>query len=491
MNFRHLKKTIYFSLTAFLIQTQAMGYELPHAVHKAPESESVAVLQHISKGVSILSKKASKAVVFVSISKTIKGHPLFNDVHPFEFFFGPRQFRQQQPVPERKQKGLGSGFIVDLDKGYIITNNHVIEGADEITIKLANNERYAGKVLGRDKNTDVAVIQIKDEDFKKDGLEALRIADSDDLSVGEFVVALGAPFGLEASISFGVVSATQRGNLQITNLGNFLQTDAAINPGNSGGPLINTKGHVIGMNTAIYSRSGSSAGIGFAVPANIVRRVAGQLINKGEVARGYLGVQLSQDLDDDIAAGLGLPEDTKGALIAHVQPGTPAAKGGVESGDVIVAVNDKKIKRNSDLTNSIGLLEPGTKVKLDLYRDGKKRKVYVELKGFPKGEQLSSSTSRSNESFLGGLKLKLVTQRNYHKWQDRFQFRSKKGLLIVDIEENSKAAAAGLKPGDVILKVNRKPIRSLKEFTNIYKKKSKLLIQFEREGRYLFASLRK
>ena len=253
--------------TTLLMPFQGFSYEIPRAPANTNVSSNIKALQQMSEGISELAANANKAVVFVSISKTIKGMP-FGEINPFEFFFGP-QFRghPRGQAPERKQKGVGSGFIIDLKKGLILTNNHVIEGADEISLKLANGETYDGKVLGRDKNTDVAVVKIKDKKYNRKGLGVLNLADSKKTKVGQFVIALGAPFGLEASLSFGVISALGRGNLQITNLGNFIQTDAAINPGNSGGPLLNMDGQVIGINTAIYSRSGSSAGIGFAVPA--------------------------------------------------------------------------------------------------------------------------------------------------------------------------------------------------------------------------------
>ena len=470
-----------------------LAYNIPNSPPKALNSKAVETLREISNGVSDLASEASKAIVFISVSKIVKGQP-YGAIDPFDFFFGPnfRGPRGMQPR-ERKQEGLGSGFFIDLDKGYIITNNHVIEGADEISIKLANSETYTAKVLGSDPNTDVAVVQITDKSYNKKGLSELFLSNSDQVKVGEFVIALGAPFGLEASLSFGSVSATSRGNLNITNLGNFIQTDAAINPGNSGGPLIDMSGHVIGMNTAIYSRTGSSAGIGFAVPANLVREIAAQLINKGEVARGFLGVSLSQELDDELISGLNLPAKTKGALISRVEPGAPADRGGLESGDVITKINDKSISSRQDLTNVIGLMSPGSKAQIEFYRAGKKRKTTVKLSNFPGTSVASQSAGQDDKGVasLGGMDLERLNPSRHKALIEQFQIQSTSGLIVKDVERGSKAAAAGIRPGDILLEANRQKLQSAKQFAKIYKSESRILIQLERSGTYLFASIRK
>jgi serine protease Do len=473
----------------------AAAYKVPTSESALLNSANVKVLQQISDGVSEISREATRAVVFVSISKTIKGVP-FNEINPFDFFFGPQGPHGGRPPQEQKQKGLGSGFFVDLEKGYILTNNHVIEGADEIMLKLANGQTYPGTVLGRDENTDVAVVQVKDPKFDRKTLSELHLGDSDQCHVGEFVVALGAPFGLEASTSFGVLSALGRGNLNITNLGNFLQTDAAINPGNSGGPLLNSRGLVIGINTAIFSRSGSSAGIGFAVPSSLVRVVAEQLINKGSVERGYLGVRLVQELDDDIAAGLGLPEGTEGALVASVQPATPAEKGGLEAGDVVITVNGKKVQSNADLTNNIGLLPPGTVVPLAVLRSGKTKTLSVTLSQYPNAEALGKvdgNEFKNGESLPAGLSLKVLDPKdaNFAPLKQRFSFTSKRGLLVTQVAPDSKGEAAGIRPGDVLLSVNKKELKSIDDFKRGLKDSARVLIQLEREGTMLFAAIRK
>jgi serine protease Do len=498
-----------FSLTflsaAFLSSTLlAAPYQFPSPDRKQ-YSESVRSLQQISAGVAELSQEAAKGVVLISISKIVKGHPYY-ELDPFDFFFGPR-FRQQQPnAPEQRQKqqaGVGSGFIIDLAKGYIITNNHVIDGADEISLKLANGETYTGKVLGGDKNTDVAMVQITDSNFKRDGLTQLSIGNSDAVKVGEFVIALGAPFGLEFSQSFGAVSATSRGNLNITNLGNFIQTDAAINPGNSGGPLINMEGLVIGMNTAIFSRSGASAGIGFAVPSNLVRNIAEQLVNKGRVARGYLGVQLSpQELDEELLGGLNLPKGTRGALVAKVEKGTPAAKAGLESGDVIIEVNGRPVYSGQELSNVVGLSPPQTKVPLTYYRGGKKQTTTVTLGDFDQdnllaqrsgrpGNPAAGSGSASNAEFQEGLKLEPLSRQKHAAYVEQFGIDSNAGLLVLEVDPNSKARASGIRPGDVLLKANQTPLKSVKDLVSVFKSSNKVLLQLERSGNILFASIRK
>jgi serine protease Do len=479
--------SLFLGLVLVFIYGTAYAYKLPGSKPMAA-SDNLLFLQKVSKGISELALKGSKAIVFVSVSKTVRGRP-FGEVDPFEFFFGP-QYRERRP--ERKQKGLGSGFFVDLNKGYIITNNHVIEGAEEITLKLANGSTQRAKVLGRDKNTDVAVVQINDKNFNRKGLAVLSLGNSDKIRVGEMVIALGAPFGLESSLSFGVLSARGRGNLNITTLGNFMQTDAAINPGNSGGPLLSASGEVIGMNTAIYSRSGSSAGIGFAVPSNLVRSIAHQLIENGSVSRGFLGVRL-QPLDDDISLGFGLPEGTEGIVVVSVQPGAPAAKAGLEDGDVIIAIEGKKVRDPSELTNAIGLLSPGSKVKVTYFRNGKKANVTAILANYPGDLRADKASSGGANRAYAGLKLRAFSKNNadYKRHKELYMLTSNSGLLVLDVALGSSAAAAGLRQGDLILQVNRRILRTPQNFKKIYASSKKLLIRLERGGDFLFASIRK
>ncbi|MEZ4742693.1 MAG: Do family serine endopeptidase [Bdellovibrionota bacterium] len=476
---------IFFGIFLILTSSVGIAYQLPSADSKSfiGNNSDIEVLQKMSKGVAAIAGSAKKALVFVSVSKTSKAAPL-GMVDPFDFFFGPGGRRQE---PQRKQEGLGSGFFVDLQKGYILTNNHVVEGADEITLKLANGKTYDGIVVGRDKNTDVAVVQVKDKSFKRDGLNELVIANSKKLSEGDFVIALGAPFGLEASISFGVVSALGRKNLHITQLGNFIQTDAAINPGNSGGPLIDMDGKVVGINTAIYSRSGGYAGIGFAVPSNLVREIAQRLINDGKIQRGYIGVAL-QPLDDSLASSLSLPKNTTGSLVTKVVKGAPADKAGIEPGDVIVKVDNVEIKEDSDLVNTIGLKQPGDKASLTYFRNGKKKTTNVSIGSWGNSEddeQLSKGKQQKSNQF--GLSIGDISQRD----RQQYQIESKSGAVINSVDPDSPADKVGLRQGDVVVSVNGRQVKNANDLRKHLQGGKRLLLRVERQGEYFFVPLKK
>lgn len=488
---------------AGLVLLFLVGYSLPPAPVDRQLDENGQLLQRISAAVSAIAQRANKSIVFVSISKAVQGTP-FGMIDPFEFFFGPGfrhgpDGRGGSPAPQQmpKQRGLGSGFIVDLDKGYVITNNHVVEGADEISLKLANDSTYDGRVVGRDKNTDVAVVQIKDAKFKRDGLDVLALGDSDRANIGDFVIALGAPFGLEASVSFGVISAIGRGNLDITQIGNFIQTDAAINPGNSGGPLLDVKGDVVGMNTAIYSRSGAYNGIGFAIPSKIVRSIADQLINSGKIHRGFLGVQLG-DLDEDIAAGLKLPKGQKGALIGSTNDGGPAAKAGLEAGDVIVEVNGKSVSSGREVATAVGLLRPGTQVAITYLRNGDRKTAQVTLQQHPdddaegssEGDDRGGGGGKLDDSY--GMALTDITP----NLRQKFKIESKRGAVVVEVAPGSIADQKAIEPGDVIISEHAgggraRLIDSADQFRSIAKgaKGRRLLVRIERQGRYRFVNL--
>ena len=492
-------------------QNAAAAYTMKKTMPPHTGDENLQTLQKLSKGVATIAQRANEAIVFVSVYKTVQGMP-FDQVDPFEFFFGPNgpggqggQLDPQNPrgrggrpngrgeAPQRREGGLGSGFFFDLEKGYILTNNHVVQDADEIQLKLANGETYEGKIVGRDKNTDIAVVQVKDKSFNKKGLGELDFGDSDKMSVGDFVVALGAPYGLEASLSFGVVSAIGRGNLDITKLGNFIQTDAAINPGNSGGPLLDMSAHVIGINTAIYSRTGSYNGIGFAVPANLGRRVAEQLVNEGRVPRGYMGVAL-QAIDPELHKSLGLAREVTGSLVARVVKGGPGDKGGLQPGDVIIALNSKSVKTDSDIVNTIGLMKPATKAEMTIIRDGKKKNLTVTVEKWPdefddqgisRGEQGSSKPGKATPFGMSVSKVSPTLR-------ERYRFESETGVVITEVKPDSPAARAGLQPGDVILQANNKAIRDADAFAQSSKDpSSRMLLRIERSGQYFFVPLRK
>jgi serine protease Do len=473
----------------------ASAYQIPTPPQRGSD-ENLELLQKISRGVATVAKEASAGIVFVSVFKTQTGAPQ-GFIDPFDFLFPPGSRRPDdrggQGGPrgprERREGGLGSGFFFDLSKGYIMTNNHVVQDADEIQLKLANGKTYEGKIVGRDSNTDVAIVQVKDAQFDRRGLTQLSLGDSDKMQVGDFVIALGAPFGLEASLSFGVVSAIGRGNLDITKLGNFIQTDAAINPGNSGGPLLDTSGRVIGLNTAIYSRSGGYNGIGFAVPANMARNIGEALINDGFIRRGYLGVYL-QPIDDELRTGLDLPSDVKGgALVAKVADGGPADKSGIESGDVITAVNGKEMALSSEIVNTIGLARPGTTLTLTVYRDGKARQLKTTIDQHPEdaqnGQRQAAAAKVDKDAPFG-----LRVTANTPNLRKTYRLESKTGAVISDVGDDSPADRAGLRPGDVILKVDGRPIGSVADFNKLVRGKSRVMVWLEREGEFHFQVLK-
>lgn len=414
-------------------------YKLAPSSTDVSLSHSTKILKEMSKGVGEVATTSKKALVYISVSKTMKGYP-DGYIDPFELFgFGRRQ------IPAPKQEGLGSGFIVDLSKGYILTNNHVVEDADEINLKLANGESYKGKLLGSDPNTDIAVIKIDEKKFNKDGLAALVLGDSDQINVAEFVVALGAPFGLEASISFGVISATGRGSLHITQLGDFIQTDAAINPGNSGGPLMDMDGKVIGINTAILSKSGGYNGVGFAVPSNLVRKVADNIINGKAIGRGYIGVHF-QPLSKEIIKFLKLPEKTKGVIVAQVEDDGPADKAGIKNGDVIIEVDGKRLEGDRDLVSRIGLMSPDAKVKITYLRDGKKHAATITI-GIHPGEGQANPFKNDADDGTDDLGLYLEYKKD--------------GLHVIQVERNSTSAGR-VSPGDIILSLDNTDFTRLK-----------------------------
>ena len=474
-----------FASSAMLSFT-AIAYDIKPAKQSLQIGAALSNLQQLSRGVSKVAEQSAGAIVFVNVSKRAAENPLA--MNPFDFFFGrPSPGGQRAPqAPTPQQQGVGSGFFIDLDKGYVVTNNHVIEGADKIELRLANGTVVQGEVVGRDPNTDIAVVEAKK--FRKKGLAALKFAASDELKVGDFVVALGAPFGLEASVSFGVISAVGRGSMGIAELGDFIQTDAAINPGNSGGPLIDTTGRVVGVNTAIYSRTGGFNGIGFAVPSDLVMSIAEQLITDGSIKRGYIGASL-QPLSPDLVEQLDLPADTKGALVANTIEDAPAQKFGIEPGDVIVGIDGTAVDDSSDVVTRLGLMKPGKKVQLELYRNGKKRRIGVTLGEWPGAERsMAGGMGSKNDSGNAG-KLGLALAPSSSQAMERFGLTSKGGLVVMDVRPDSPAAEAGLQPGDLILSVNRKDVGTVEAFQDRVKKSKRLLLRVERSGTFFFESI--
>jgi len=380
---------------------------------------------------------------------------------PFEWFFGPgRGNPQQQPGPryqERRTEGIGSGVIVSKD-GYILTNNHVVEGSEDLTVTISDKREFSAKIVGTDPPTDLAVIKLEGAS----DLPVAYLGDSDKLRVGEWVLAIGSPYGLEETVTMGIVSARGRSGREINTYENFIQTDAAINPGNSGGALVNMDGAVIGINSVIYSQTGGNAGIGFAIPINMAKDIMGTLISQGRVSRGWLGVSI-KDVDPETASSLNV-KPNKGAIIAEVLSGSPADKAGIKTYDIIIKVNGNEINSANELRNKVAMIKPGTKATFTILRDGKEINFEIVLaeRKFEE-EQAAGGTSEATKTKTG-LSLENLTPQIKRQYQID---ENQKGVLVVDVDPKSAAARTGLHEGDIILDADRKPVNSVAEFNSI------------------------
>ncbi|MEQ8938138.1 MAG: DegQ family serine endoprotease, partial [Gammaproteobacteria bacterium] len=382
------------------------------------------------------------AVVNIATEGRIKQHmnPLFADPFFRRFFNFP-----DQPI-ERKTSSLGSGVIVDAKRGLILTNNHVIANADQITVTLRDGRHLEAEVVGTDPETDVAVIKVP-----ADNLTAIKTTDSNNISVGDFVVAIGNPFGLGQTVTSGIVSALSRSGLGIEGYEDFIQTDASINPGNSGGALVNLRGELVGINTAIFSQTGGNIGIGFAIPINLALQIMEQLLETGEVKRAFLGVSM-QDISPELAEAFGLKRQT-GAIINQVLEGSPADKAGIKAGDIVLSVDDKKIRNAEDLRNRVGLLPVGKKVRMTILRDGKERKLTVDVSE----NQVADSGPRAVNELLQGVTVTDLEQGNS-------PYVNAEGVQVLKVERGSIAWRNGLRSGDIITSVNKKDVGSVREF---------------------------
>jgi len=412
------------------------------------------VLRALSRAISNVAAEARPAVVSIYTTRVVKLRtPGTLELPPmFEEFFGRKLPREMMPQQrEFRRRGLGSGFIIDAEKGYILTNNHVIDGADDIRVRLSDKQEVAGKVIGADEKTDLAVLQIDAKD-----LHALPLGDSDGLEVGEFVVAIGCPFGLRETVSCGIVSATGRSGLGIEDYEDFIQTDAAINVGNSGGPLLNVDGEVVGVNTAIFSRTGGSVGVGFAIPVNMARDVIAQLVETGKVTRGFLGVMI-QDLTPDLAKKLDVKE-AEGVVVSQVNAGTPAADAGIEPGDVIVEYGGDSVAGVAKLRAKVAATRPGSEAEIVVVRGGQRKTLTVKVAELTESALAAVRGGGSAESL--GLSVQDLTPdiaRN-------LGIRAAGGVAVTAVDEAGPAAAEGIQAGDVILEVNRRPVRNVHEF---------------------------
>lgn len=441
--------------------------------------ESKDFLNKFTIALSEVSETVKPVVVNISTERTESGN-----ANPFGHFFNDPFFRKffddnGDPFGQmRKHKAasLGSGVII-RSNGYIITNNHVIKDADKINVLTVDNKTYIGSVVGTDPRTDIAVIKIK-----ANNLPTINIGDSDKLRVGEVVIAIGSPYGLNQTVTMGIVSAIGRSNVGISDYEDFIQTDAAINPGNSGGALVSTKGELIGINTAIFSTSGGYQGIGFAIPVNIVKRVVDSLIKTGKVVRGWLGISI-QDLTPDLAKQFGI-DVTSGVLIADIVEGGPAEKAGIKQGDVIVELNNKSMTSTVELRNLIASTAPGITVELVLLRDGKKKKFSLKVGELP--DKIVASIEDQTENNLMGVSVQTLTP----IIKERMDIPSKvKGVIVVDIDPESPAGSV-LRPNDVICEVNKARINDVNDFKKIVtklKQKNRILLLIYRGGSYLYA----
>jgi len=410
-----------------------------------------------------LVERMGPSVVNVYTTKVIKSKrgqgimPFHNDQEIPElfrkFFDMPSPSPNQEPQREKKAQSLGSGVIIS-DDGYIITNNHVVENADEIRIRLINHEEYEAKVVGRDPKTDVALIKIEP---KNGGLPHISFGNSDTLRVGDWVVAIGNPFGFENTVTTGIVSGKSR-SIGGGPYENFIQTDASINMGNSGGPLFDLKGELVGINTAIFSRDGGNIGLGFAIPGNMVKHVVEQLKEHGTVTRGWLGVMI-QHVTADLADQFGL-ERPYGALVGEVMENSPAAKAEIKQGDVIIKFNGKEISQMSILPSLVAQTEVGSKAELTVIRKGKEKKITVQIGKLD--EELLAKSGLSDESV--NQKLGITVQELTPELAQSLGIKDETGLLISDVESGSPAANAGVKRGEIILEINQQTVEDLKQF---------------------------
>ena len=452
-------KTRQIHLRAILIAVSILLLAAPFVV-RADNSQDIELLDRSAKAFTRVVKDVKPAVVHIAVTSTVETNSeyeqFFNNPF-FERFFGP-EYRFQDPQRrKRQQQGAGSGFIIDKE-GHILTNNHVVEKADKITVTLNDNSVVEAKLIGTDPKSDVALIKI---DVDHD-LPVVELGDSAALEVGEWVIAIGNPFGLSQTVTVGVVSATGRSRVGINEYENFIQTDAAINPGNSGGPLLNIHGQVVGINSALYSRTGGYMGIGFAIPINMAKFINKQLMDNGKVTRGYLGVGI-QDVDESLAESFGL-EKAGGVLITDVQDDTPASKAGIKNQDVLVKLDGIELQDTQDLRNRIAQTIPGTTVVLDIVRDGKPVELKVKIGEQPAdfGIAAQGGSDQNPLSPFG-----LVVQELTADLAEQLGYEGRQGLVISEVEPGSPAAEIGLKSGFLIEEVQKVKVTSLAELRQV------------------------
>ena len=399
-----------------------------------------------------LLRKVTPAVVNISVATVVpqRHNPLFRDPFFRRFFDLP------EDAPTRPQQSAGSGVIIDATRGFVLSNHHVVARAESVMVTLKDNRRFEAEILGSDPGTDIALLRIEAE-----GLTALPVGDSGALEVGDFVIAIGNPFGLGQTVTSGIVSALGRSGINVEGYEDFIQTDASINPGNSGGALVNLHGQLVGINTAIIGPAGGNVGIGFAVPVNIATAVMHQLAEHGEMQRGRIGVMI-QDLTPDLAEALGL-EIERGALVSRVESGSPAEAAGLHAGDVIVAVNGTTVAGSRELRNSIGLVRVGDEIEVDVQREQRRMRLNVRVGGTGTGTGAVDAPPALQGATLRDLE------------QGDAAYGRVEGVLAADVEPGSPAARNGIRPGDVIVAVNRRRVRDSEELASAFEQAGRVL----------------
>lgn len=443
------------TLVGFLAATVPVSSQVPFADTPATQKNDIPTL-------APLIRRVTPSVVNIAIRGRLaqSQNPLLNDP------FFRRFFKGAQLPADRVIQAAGSGVIIDADEGLIVTSYHVVERADEIAVTLTDGRRLQASRVGTDRETDIAVIRVP-----PNGLTAIPLGDSDKLEVGDFVVAIGNPFGIGQTVTMGIVSALRRTGLGIKGYESFIQTDAPINPGNSGGALVNLRGELVGINTAIIGPTGGNIGIGFAIPVNMVRQVVDQLVQFGEVRRGQLGITI-QDLTPDLVEAMGLPPRQTGAVVAKVEPGSPAERAGLKTGDVITAIGTTPVRGSADLRNKIGLLRVGDMAELTVLRDGQTHTISAtmgaQIEKVLQGEQASPLLEGSVFGPVGPA-------------------AQTSGVEVVSVRAGTKAWEAGLRKGDIITSVNQRPVANLDAFAAIVKASPKrMLLNLTRNGSAMF-----
>ena len=481
-------------VAAAIVVTAAAGNRLfSKAPAPCPVSGSVvAPAEQLGKAFAAVAAHIKPAVVSVYSEKMVKVEP---QEFPFDEDFSGPFFGQRSPQPKSRgqpkeyrvpQRGMGSGMILDTE-GHILTSYHVVGEVDEIKVQLADKRTFEAKLVGADPRTDVAVIRIAGK--VPEGLPTVELGDSDALEDGHLVMAVGAPFGLTQTVTTGIISARGRSDVGLAAYEDFLQTDASINPGNSGGPLVNMRGEVIGMNSAIATGGGpQSAGVGFAIPSNMIKTMLPTLTRGGQITRGMLGV-IIQEISEELATQFHL-SDTQGALVSQVNKDSPAQKAGLKPGDVIVRFDGKKVRDTRQLRNLVAASAPGTRVKIDVMRNGKEESVTATIGKLP-AEPLAAAEPAPGRAADKLAALGLSVQTLTPALAEQLDLRGEKGVIVADVEEGSPAAAANLQPGDLIVEADHRPISNVGELRSaLGKDRDRVLLLIKRQGGSLYVVVR-